>query len=192
MDFGKLLLQFLSILSGDRVKDLAKYTEVSLENTSVDWRKQTMKLSKNFFLDEFIKSRMAVKLNIDNSPSEKTIENLQRLCEQVLQKVRNFHGPVHINSGYRSKELNAKVGGSVKSQHCKGEAADIEVVGHDNLDIFNFIRKNLEYDQVILEFYEPGKFHSGWIHVSYRKTGNRNQSFKAIKHNGKTKYVRWV
>jgi zinc D-Ala-D-Ala carboxypeptidase len=103
-----------------------------------------------------------------NDPTETEIENLRILCENVLQPVRNYYGMgVKVNSGYRHPLVNAKVGGSATSDHCKGFAADIEIPGIANADLAEWIKENCEFRQVILEFYTPGVPDSGWVHASY-------------------------
>ena len=148
-----------------------------------------MKLSDNFTLAEFTKSQTALRLDIDNTPEEEHLEAAMALFGAVVQPVRDHFGPTTINSGYRGTDLNKAVGGSSKSQHCKGEAVDIECPGVANYDIAKWIEDNLEYDQLILEFYTPGIPDSGWVHVSYKADGsNRKQSLTAMKENGKTVY----
>ena len=102
--------------------------------------------------------------------------------------MRDHLGPIRISSGYRNPELNRAIGGSSKSQHCKGEAVDIECPGTANYDVANFIKENLEFDQLILEFYTPGIPDSGWVHVSYKHEDNRKSVLTAMKENGKTVY----
>jgi hypothetical protein len=148
-----------------------------------------MKLSDNFTLAEFIKSQTALRLDIDNTPEEEHLEAAMALFGVVVQPVRDHFGPTTINSGYRGPKLNKAVGGSSKSQHCKGEAVDIECPGVANYDIAKWIEDNLEYDQLILEFYTPGIPDSGWVHVSYKDSDdNRKQSLTAMKENGRTVY----
>ena len=148
-----------------------------------------MKLSKNFTLSEFSKSQTALRLDIDNTPQGEHLEAAKALFENVVQAVRDQFGPTTINSGYRGPELNKAVGGSATSQHCKGEAVDIECPGVPNADIAQWIHDNLEYDQLILEFYTPGIPDSGWVHVSYKaEGGNRKQALTAMKEGGKTVY----
>ena len=148
-----------------------------------------MKLSENFTMAEFIKSDTANRLGIDNTPEGEHLENAKALFENVVQKVRDHSGPTVINSGYRCPELNEAVRGSKTSQHCHGEAADIEVPGVANGDLAQWIVDNLEFDQVILEFYTPGQPSSGWVHVTYKKDGsNRNKALTAAKIDGKTVY----
>jgi len=148
-----------------------------------------MKLSENFTMAEFIKSDTANRLGIDNTPEGEHLEAAKELFENVVQKVRDHFGPTVINSGYRCPELNEAVRGSKTSQHCHGEAADIEVPGVANGDLAQWIVDNLEFDQVILEFYTPGQPSSGWVHVTYKKDGsNRNKALTAAKIDGKTVY----
>ena len=148
-----------------------------------------MRLSKNFTLQEFTKSQTALRMGIDNTPEGEHLEAAKALFENVVQPVRENFGPTVINSGYRGPALNEAVGGSSKSQHCKGEAADIECPGVPNADIAQWIVDNLDFDQVILEFYTPGIPDSGWVHVSYRADGeNRKSILTAMKEDGKTVY----
>jgi zinc D-Ala-D-Ala carboxypeptidase len=148
-----------------------------------------MNLSKNFTLSEFSKSQTALRLDIDNTPQGEHLEAATALFENVVQAVRDQFGPTTINSGYRGPELNKAVGGSATSQHCKGEAVDIEVPGTANAEVAQWIHDNLEFDQLILEFYTPGILDSGWVHVSYKADGNnRKQALTAMKEGGKTVY----
>ena len=148
-----------------------------------------MRLSENFTMAEFTKSRTAERKGIDNTPEGEHLDAAKALFENVVQPVREFFGPTVINSGYRSPELNEAVGGSSKSQHCKGQAADIEIPGTPNADIAEWIVENLDFDQVILEFYTPGIPDSGWVHVSYKADGeNRKSILTAMKEDGKTVY----
>jgi zinc D-Ala-D-Ala carboxypeptidase len=148
-----------------------------------------MRLSKNFTLQEFTKSQTALRQGIDNTPEGEHLEAAKALFENVVQPVREKFGPTVINSGYRGPALNEAVGGSAKSQHCKGEAVDIECPGVPNADIAQWIVDNLDFDQVILEFYTPGIPDSGWVHVSYRADGeNRKSILTAMKEDGKTVY----
>jgi len=148
-----------------------------------------MQLSKNFTMAEFIKSDTATRLGIDNTPEGEHLEAAKELFENVVQKVRDHFGPTVLNSGYRSPKLNEAVRGVATSQHCLGEAADIEVPGVANADVANWIVDNLDFDQVILEFYTPGQPSSGWVHVSYKADGsNRNKALTASRVDGKTVY----
>jgi hypothetical protein len=147
-----------------------------------------VKLSTNFSLQEFTKSQTATRQGLDNTPNDEHLASATALFENVVQKVRDNFGVTVINSGYRGPALNTAVGGSSNSQHCKGEAVDIECPGTGNYDVAKWIESNLDFDQLILEFYTPGIPDSGWVHVSYKTEGNRNQSLTAMKENGKTVY----
>jgi|TARA_Y100000031_G_scaffold109670_1_gene120702 hypothetical protein len=147
-----------------------------------------VRLSENFSLQEFTKSQTAERRGIDNTPVEGHLENAKALFENVVQPVRDNFGVTVINSGYRSGDLNYAIGGSNTSQHCKGQAVDIECPGTPNYDVAKWIEDNLDFDQLILEFYTPGIPDSGWIHVSYKTEDNRNASLTAMKENGKTVY----
>lgn len=147
-----------------------------------------MKLSENFTLAEFTKSQTAIRMGIDNTPGEEHLENAKALFEKIVQPVREQFGPTTINSGYRGPALNEAVGGSSKSQHCKGQAVDIEVPGVPNAEVAEWIEENLDFDQLILEFYTPGIPDSGWVHVSYNGDANRKSVLTAMKENGKTVY----
>lgn len=148
-----------------------------------------MKLSPNFSLAEMIKSDTALRLDMENEPDDDHIDNMIALCENVLQKVRDHYGKgVKVNSGFRHPDVNAKVGGSKTSDHCKGMAADIEIPGVANADLAEWIVENCEFRQVILEFYTPGVPDSGWVHVSYNPDDNKKQVLTAMKENGKTVY----
>jgi len=150
-----------------------------------------MNLTANFTLAEMVKSDTALRHDMDNTPGEAEIENLKRLCEQVLQPVReNFKTGVKVNSGFRHPEVNAKVGGSKTSDHCKGQAADIEIPGIPNADLAKWIMDNLTYTQLILEFYTPGVPDSGWVHVSYDPANLKKENLTATKQDGKTVYLK--
>lgn len=133
------------------------------------------KITENFTWREFIFSPTAERNGIDNIPnSDEVYKNIEALVKNVLQKVRDYYkSPVRISSGYRSPKLNKLVGGSSTSQHMTGEAADFIVVGVDNYEVADYIRKNLLFDQLILEYYGGGNV--GWIHVSYSRSRNRKQ-----------------
>ncbi len=147
-----------------------------------------MNLSRNFTLQELIKSDTAIRMDIDNNPNADQIEKLKLLCENILQPVRDHFGRVKVTSGFRSEQLCVAIKSSVNSQHAKAEAADFEVMGTDNAELADWIQKNLEYDQLILEFYTPGEPNSGWIHCSYVSDSPRKQFLHAYKSEGKTKY----
>lgn len=149
-----------------------------------------MNLTANFSVHEMVKSEAAIRLGIDNTPSEAIIDNLRVLCEQVLQPVRDHYGKgVKVNSAYRSPEVNKAVGGSPVSDHCKGQAADIEIPGVSNAELAQWIEANLSYTQLILEFYTQGIPDSGWVHVSYDANNLKKQSLTAVKREGKTVYL---
>ncbi len=145
-----------------------------------------MKLTNNFSLQELLKSQTALRKGIDNKPADPSvITNLQVLCEKVLQPVRDHFGkPVVINSGYRSPKLNKAIGGSNKSQHTKGEAADIEIPGLSNKELAEYIEDNLPFDQLILEFYNGVDPNSGWVHVSYVNDSDNRKQTLTINKNG--------
>ena len=148
-----------------------------------------MNLSEHFTLKELTVSDTATRLGLSNVPDDDAIASLTTLCEQVLEPVRNHYGkPVKVNSGYRAPEVNAAVGGSKTSDHCKGQAADIEIPGVANADLAEWISKNCEFTQLILEFYTPGVPDSGWVHVSYDPKNLKKQVMTAMKENGKTVY----
>jgi hypothetical protein len=149
-----------------------------------------MNLSANFSLHELTKSETALRMDFDNTPGDDETESLRLLCEKVLQPVRDHYGKgVKVNSGYRSPESNAAVGGSKTSDHCKGQAADIEIPGVPNAELAQWIMDNLDYTQLILDFYTPGIPDSGWVHVSYDPDNLKKQELTAMKVAGKTQYV---
>ena len=148
-----------------------------------------MRLSQNFWLNELTKSSTADRLGISNEPGIEEIVNLTVLTQHVLQPVREHFGVITVKSGYRSPALNSKVGGSKTSQHCFGEAADFEQLGTPNGEVSTWISKELDFDQLILEFYTKGKPNSGWVHCSFKKDGsNRRKIMTALRVNGKTQY----
>jgi zinc D-Ala-D-Ala carboxypeptidase len=149
-----------------------------------------MNLTKNFTLEEMIKSETALRHGMDNTPGENEIGNLKLLCEKVLQPVRDHFGKgVKVNSGFRHPDVNAKVGGSRTSDHTRGQASDIEIPGVPNAELAEWIRDNLEFRQLILEFYTPGVPDSGWVHVSYVAEDNKKEVLTATKKDGKTVYL---
>ena len=151
-----------------------------------------MKLSENLDLGELTRSESARRVGISNAPTTEHIENMKKLATNVFQPIREHFGvPIFISSGYRSKALNTKIGGSSTSQHSSGEAIDIDMDGSlsgvTNKEVFDFIKDNLEFDQLIWEF--GSKNNPDWVHVSYESTGRqRKQVLKAVKVNGVTKY----
>jgi zinc D-Ala-D-Ala carboxypeptidase len=149
-----------------------------------------MKLTAHFDLSEFTRSESAKREGLDNTPTAEHLENLKTLCEKVLEPIRLRFGSINISSGYRGKMLNHFIGGSVNSDHCVGRAADIDMddsgTGVTNTEIFNYIKDNLDYDQLIWEFGTKEK--PDWVHVGYRGKDNRKQTLRATKVNGKSHY----
>ena len=140
-----------------------------------------LRISKNFSVSEMIKSATAERLGVDNSPSSLHLVNLTHLAINILQPVRDQFGVITINSGYRGPKLNAAVGGSKKSQHMNGQASDFESFSTPNPDLALWITKNLDFDQIILEFYDGVDPNSGWVHCSYNLMGNRRKILTALK-----------
>ncbi len=149
-----------------------------------------MRLSKNFWLNEMIKSNTATRYGIENIPSTEEVVALTALTISCLQPIRDNHGVVSISSGFRSGQLSEKVNSSRRSQHCKGEAADFECHSIDNKELALWITKSLPtWDQLILEFYSNDDPNSGWIHLSYKRDGsNRKEVKRAIRKGKKTVY----
>ena len=134
-----------------------------------------MQLSKHFTLEEMEKSSTGIRLGIKNKAGSGEIKNLGDLCYEILEPVRvKFDKPVTITSGYRSPELSEAIGSKATSQHCLGEAVDMEVRGVSNLEVALWIQNHCDFDQLILEYY-TGEANSGWIHVSYKDGSNRKQ-----------------
>jgi zinc D-Ala-D-Ala carboxypeptidase len=151
-----------------------------------------MKISTHLNLAEVTRSSEAKRHGIDNTPTQEHIENFKLLAQKVFEPIRlHFKTPIFISSGYRSKELNDFIKGSLSSQHCKGEAIDIDMDGSKggvtNKMVFDFIKDRLDFDQLIWEFGTDAN--PDWVHVSYTKTGNRKQKLKAVRNNGKTSYI---
>jgi hypothetical protein len=151
-----------------------------------------MKLSEHLDLAEVIKSDSAKRKGISNMPTPEHLENFKKLAVNIFEPIRKHFGvPIHISSGYRSKELNTLIGGSLTSQHCSGEAIDIDMDGSangvTNKMVFDFIKANLNFDQLIFEF--GTKDAPDWVHVSWETTGKqRKQVLRAVKQSGITKY----
>lgn len=151
-----------------------------------------IRISKHISIKEATRSNTAERLGIDNFPDSSTLVNMQALAENVFEPLRrHFEHPIYITSFYRSPELNKAIGGSSKSQHCKGQAIDIDdVIGNStNAEFFNYIKDNLEFDQLIWEFGNDNN--PSWVHVSYNASNNRGNILKATKEAGKTKYTIW-
>ena len=149
-----------------------------------------MKLTENFSLNELTKSQTAERKGIDNTPSTEHQENLKSLCEMILQPIRDhFEQVVSVSSGYRSPELCTAIGSKITSQHAKGQACDFEIFGISNKELADYIDQNLDYDQLILEYWKgEDEPNSGWVHCSYTNGNNRKQYLRAYKENGSTKY----
>jgi hypothetical protein len=151
-----------------------------------------MKISQHLSLSEVTRSDSAKRHGIDNTPTAEHLENFKLLAEKVFEPIRAHFGvPIHISSGYRSNALNAFIKGSSSSQHCKGEAIDIDMDGSSNgvtnKMIFDFIKEKLDFDQLIWEFGTDSN--PDWVHVSYSKKGNRKQKLKAVRSGAKTSYL---
>jgi hypothetical protein len=152
-----------------------------------------MKLSEHLSLSEVTRSESAKRKGISNMPTAEHIANFKLLAENIFEPIRNhFRCPIIISSGYRSKELNAAVGGSATSQHCSGEAIDIDMDGTSNgvtnKMVFDYIKDNLTWDQMIWEFGDANN--PDWVHVSYESSGKqRKQILRAVRTNGKTSYL---
>ena len=148
-----------------------------------------MNLTKNFSLKELTSSQTAERKGIDNTPSPTHQANLKSLCTSILQPIRDhFSRVVSVSSGYRSPELCLAIGSKTTSQHAKGQAADFEIYGLSNKELADWINENLDYDQLILEYWKESDPNSGWVHCSYSEGNNRKQYLKAYKENGSTKY----
>ena len=150
-----------------------------------------MKLSDNFSLTEFTKSQTAERKGIANVPNEVSVMAMESLCYNVLERIRSaFAKPININSGYRSAALCEAIGSKNTSQHCDGEAADIEIYGVSNYDLAKYIENNLNFDQLILECWDGIDPNSGWVHVSYvNENANRKDVLTYTRENGYTKGI---
>lgn len=153
-----------------------------------------MMLSKNLSLVEATKSATAIKHGIANEPTQEHLQNLKLVAENVFQPIReHFSKPLAVSSGYRSKALNSLLNGSKSSQHCKGEALDLDGEGFggiSNGDIFYFIKENIDFDQLIWEF--GTNENPDWVHVSYKSEENRGEILIAYKdENLRTRYRKW-
>ena len=150
-----------------------------------------MKLSAHFSLTEFTKSQTAERKGIDNTPDDNHIQAMEQLCHAVLEEIRyHFQKPMVINSGYRSPALCEAIGSKPTSQHCDGDAADIEIFGVSNYDLAKYIEKNLNFDQLILECWDGKEPNSGWVHVSYvNDIANRKSVLTYTRANGYSKGI---
>jgi hypothetical protein len=143
-----------------------------------------LRLSRNFTLREAVKSQTASRLGIDNTPPLEVIPKLVRVAEHILEPARAHYGVKYSpNSFFRCPELNRAIGSQDTSQHIKGEAVDIEIPGQTNFDVAQWISQNLDFDQLILECYQPGDPHSGWVHASYVSAAENRREI--LHYNGK-------
>ena len=148
------------------------------------------KISKHVSYKEGVYSRTAMRRGIKNNPNAEQMENMVAIAEEVFEPLRVWvGGPIKINSFFRSPELNKAIGGSGKSQHCHGQAIDLDdTFGRcTNAEMYQFIKENLDFDQIIWEF--GNDKNPNWVHVSYVGKQNRNRCLKAYKEKGKTKYM---
>lgn len=146
-------------------------------------------ISKHISLKEATKSNTAQRLGIENFPNNDTLIQMQALAENIFEPLReHVGGPIYITSFYRSPELNKAIGGSSKSQHCLGQAIDVDdVLGRaTNKEMFEYIKDNLDFDQLIWEFGDDNN--PNWVHVSYNAAGNRGNILQAVKEDGRTIY----
>jgi zinc D-Ala-D-Ala carboxypeptidase len=147
-------------------------------------------LTKNFSLHELTKSEAALRLGLENEPDEQQLAALKLLAEKVLQPVRDHYNKgVKVNSGLRVLLVNRAIGSKDTSDHVKGQAGDIEIPGVANAELAEWVKDNLEFTQLILEFYTPGIPDSGWVHVSYDPDNLKKQVMTATKQGGKTVYL---
>ena len=148
-------------------------------------------ISKHISYKEGVHSNTAIRRGIDNTPTDDQLYFMEIVAEEVFEPLREWvGGPIKINSFYRCPELNTAIGGSATSQHCKGQAMDIDdTFGKaTNAEMYNFIKENLDFDQMIWEFGDDDN--PAWVHISYvSPEKNRNRCLKAYKENGKTKYT---
>ena len=155
-----------------------------------------MKLTANITIDELNKSQIAERKGINNNPNPQQIENLKNLAINILQPVRShFDRPLIISSGFRCAQLCVEIGSKITSQHTAFDgaaAADFEIPGVDNRELALWIKNELEFDQLILEFYRDNEPTSGWIHCSYSTDQNRHQSLRAFREDGKVNYKPWL
>jgi len=144
-----------------------------------------MQLSKHFKLAEFTKSQIAARHGLKNLPGSGEVKNLENLCYEILEPVRaKFEKPIMISSGFRSLMVNRKLGSSDSSQHCKGQAVDFEIAGIPNIKVAYWIQANCDFDQLILEYYQPDDDQHGRVHVSYNEKGANRK--KVLTFDGKT------
>ena len=153
-----------------------------------------LKLSKNLSLNEFIKSQTAIRLGIDNTPTEEHLDSAVLLAKEIFQPIRDHFGkPIYVSSGYRCEQLNKAIGGSKQSQHSTGEAIDIDMDNRNsasNSDVFYYIKDNLPFDQLIWEFGDNKC--PDWVHVSYSSNGTQRGQVLVSKRNSQGKVYYWT
>ena len=154
-----------------------------------------MRLSKHFSLEEMTRSMTAARKGIDNTPGSGEMHNLTEVCYNILEPLRaKFDKPITITSGYRSEDLCEAIGSKKTSQHAKGQAVDLEIMGIPNIKIAYWIEANCDFDQLILEYYKPNDGQAGWVHVSYNEKGaNRKQvlTFDGKKYENGLPEMKW-
>lgn len=153
-------------------------------------------ISAHISYKEATKSTQAIRLGLDNTPDELTLENMRMVADAVYEPLREHFGvAIGISSFYRSEAVNKAIGGSATSDHCKGLAIDMDMDGMpgevSNADLFHYIRENLPFDQLIWEF--GSVLNPDWVHASYRESGNRKQVLRAVRGaDGRTSYKQWL
>jgi hypothetical protein len=146
-------------------------------------------MTQSFSIKELTYSDTAIRLGIDNTPTDEILINLQNIVQFILEPVsNNFDSQIVITSGYRSPALCQAIGSKPTSQHTFGMAVDFEILGIPNKEVSDWIVNHLDFDQCILEFWKPEQPNSGWVHCSYKTSGNRKMYLKAYTANGRTVY----
>ena len=146
-------------------------------------------MTQSFSIRELTYSDTAIRLGIDNTPTDEILKNLQNVIQFILEPIsNNFDSQIMITSGYRSPALCQAIGSKPTSQHTLGMAVDFEILGIPNKEVSDWIVNHLDFDQCILEFWKPEEPNSGWVHCSYKASGNRKQYLRAYKGNGRTIY----
>jgi hypothetical protein len=146
-------------------------------------------MTQSFSIRELTYSDTAIRLGIDNTPTDEILKNLQNVIQFILKPIsNNFDSQIMITSGYRSPALCQAIGSKPTSQHTLGMAVDFEILGTPNKEVSDWIVNHLDYDQCILEFWKPEEANSGWVHISYNKENNRKMYLRAYKGNGRTVY----
>jgi hypothetical protein len=146
-------------------------------------------MTQSFSIRELTYSDTAIRLGIDNTPTDEILKNLQNIIQFILEPIsNNFDSQIMITSGYRSPALCQAIGSKPTSQHTLGMAVDFEILGTPNKEVSDWIVNHLDFDQCILEFWKPEQPNSGWVHCSYKTSGNRKMYLRAYKGNGRTVY----